>query len=134
MKEQNQRGQVGECMSKFSFVVNNAGKIQFQRQLLHICNSFFRSTLFSFNLTTFFCPGTTFSSFNFQRIIAIIIIWAFCFGIKWVLSKTKTFKILLFFTKLYLKMSFEYYNAYKLVPFNDKPFWREFYSKFINSA
>ena len=31
-------------------------------------------------------------------------------------------------------MSFEYYNAYELVAFNDKPFWREFYSKFINSV
>ena len=52
------------------FVVYNDGKIQLQRQLiLHTCHPFFRSTLFSFNLATFFCPGATFNSFNFQRIV-----------------------------------------------------------------
>ena len=52
---------------KILFVVYSDGKIQVQRQLLHTCHLFFRSTLFSFDLATFFCPGTTFNSFNFQR-------------------------------------------------------------------
>ena len=54
---------------KILFVVYNDGKIQLQWQLLHTCHPFFRSTLFSFNLATFFCPGTTFNFFNFQRIV-----------------------------------------------------------------
>ena len=54
---------------KVLFVVYNEGKIQLQRQLLHTCYPFFRSVLFSFKLATFFCPGATFNSFNFQRIV-----------------------------------------------------------------
>ena len=48
------------------FVVYNDGKIQLQRQLiLHTCHPFFRPTLFSFNLATFFCNFRfTLSTFN----------------------------------------------------------------------
>ena len=64
-------------------------KIQLQRYLLLSCHPVFRSTLFSFKPATFFC--------NFGVLITIIILAYFCF-----------------FTKLYyLKMSFEYYNAFQ---------------------
>ena len=53
---------------KILFIVYD-GKIQLQRQLLHTCHPFFRSTLFPFKLAFFFCHGTSFNSFNFQRIV-----------------------------------------------------------------
>ena len=74
------------------------------------------SSIFQVNLvflSTFFCPGTTLNSLNFQQTYLIaIIVWGFCFDLQRVVSRIKTFKVLLFLTKLYLKMSFECYNAY----------------------
>ena len=103
---------------KVLFVVYNEGKIQLQRQLLHTCYPFFRSVLFSFKLATFFCPGATFNSFNFQRIVNSNNHLSVLFRPLVSNIKDKNFHVLLFFTKLYLKMSFEYYyNAYEVREF-----------------
>ena len=46
--------------------------------------------------------------------------------------KDKNFQSTSVFYQIVLKTSFKYYNAYKLVPFYEKPSWGAFYSNFIN--
>ena len=82
-------------------------KIQLQRQFLHICHAFFRSTLFSFNPSIFFVPARHSALhvlINNNNHMSIMF---------WDLVSVKDEKVFLFFSKLCLKISFEYYNAYK---------------------
>ena len=88
---------------KILFVVYNDGKIQLQQQLLHSYHTFFRSTLFSFNLATFFYPGTTFNFLNFQRIVNNNNHLSVLFG-PWVSSvKDKNFQCTSVFYQVVLK-------------------------------
>ena len=88
---------------KILFVVYNDGKIQLERQLFHTCHPFFRSTLFSFKLATFFRPGAT---FIVRPLVSSV--------------KDINFPCTSFLTKLYWKI-YEYYNANELVRFYEKP-------------
>ena len=107
-------------MSKL-FVVYNDGKIQLQRQLHHTCHPFFRSTLFSFNLTTFFRPGATFNSFNFQRIVnnnhLSVLFRPLVSSVK-----DKNFQCTFVFNQVVLKNVIRVLQCiYELVPFYQKP-------------
>ena len=107
-------------MSKL-FVVYNDGKIQLQRQL-HTCHPFFRSTLFSFNLTTFFRPGATFNSFNFQRIVNNNNHLSVLFRPLVSSVKDKNFQCTSVFYQVVLKNVIRVLQCiYELVPFYENP-------------
>ena len=79
-------------------------------------------------LPTFFCPGTTFNSLNFQRTYLIaIIVWALFLSTFREVSKKKFSKYFCCFSKLYLKTSFEYYKASSIL-------WEAVLKGIFNSA
>ena len=120
---------------KILFVVYNDVKIQLQLQLLQTCHPFFRSTLFSFNLATFFCPRTAFNCFNFQRIVNNNNNLSFLFRPLVSSVKNKNFQCISVFYQIVLEKVIRVLQfTYELVPFYENPSWRELYSNFINSA
>ena len=104
-------------MSKFYLQYIMMKKFNFNDSFFKHVIHFSGQLYFVSNLQLSFAPEQLSALSTFNVLLITTMIWTFCFGLQWVVSKIKTFHVLLFLTKLYLKMSNEYYNAYELVPF-----------------